>query len=253
MLYLGIPSTPRIREAMSAGLIGCMTTPAQGNVIPDGRQVRYACDNGKFGKGWPGEEAWFAWLTSTVARYGADRCLWAVAPDVPFDAAATFEESRPWLPKMRALGVPAAFAAQGGSEAPGMVPWGEFDVLFLAGGVQCHPCGYEGAGVKEHKNSPKAYCPHCGVQIYEWKLSPAAAGLADEALQRGMKVHMGRVSSETRVRHAMAIGCDFCDSTSFAFGGDKALFSHLGWFARLPKRQPPHVAFPLPFDLRKTS
>lgn len=40
---------------MQAGLLGCMTTPAQGNVIPPG--ALYACDNGKFGKGWPGAEA----------------------------------------------------------------------------------------------------------------------------------------------------------------------------------------------------
>jgi hypothetical protein len=33
---------------MQAGLLACMTTPAQGNVIPPG--ALYACDNGKFGK-----------------------------------------------------------------------------------------------------------------------------------------------------------------------------------------------------------
>ncbi|MCZ4607361.1 hypothetical protein O3S80_27075 [Streptomyces sp. Lzd4kr] len=49
-----------------------MTTPAQGNVIPAG--ALYACDNGKFGKGWPGADAWFAWLKATIDRYGRSLC-----------------------------------------------------------------------------------------------------------------------------------------------------------------------------------
>ncbi|WP_458248295.1 hypothetical protein [Streptomyces sp. MAI_2237] len=72
-------------------------------MIPPG--ALYACDNGKFGKGWPGEPAWFAWLTATVDRYGPD---------------------------LRALGIPAALAAQDGSEH-GLIPWDSIDVLFLAG------------------------------------------------------------------------------------------------------------------------
>jgi hypothetical protein len=69
VLYLGTPSSQQVRDAMSAGLLGCMTTPAQGNVIPDG--AWYACDNGKFGKGWPGHDHWFAWLERTIRRYGS--------------------------------------------------------------------------------------------------------------------------------------------------------------------------------------
>lgn len=214
MLYLTTPSGPKVREAMSAGLIGCMTTPAQGNIIPDG--AMWAADNGKFGKGWPGADAWFTWLTATTERYGPECCLWAVAPDVPFDATATLTESRPWLHQIRGLGLSAAFAAQDGSETPGLIPWGEFDVLFLAGST-------------------------------EWKLSLAAADLAYEARARGLKVHMGRVNSETRVRHAMAVGCDTADGTYIAFGPNVNLPKLLGWFDRMPKRQAPHVEFPLPF------
>lgn len=215
MRYLATPSSPQVREAMTSGFLGCMTTPAQGNRVPDG--AWYACDNGKFGKGWPGADAWFAWLSATVARYGAERCLWAVAPDVPFDAAGTLAESAPWLAKIRALGVPVAFAAQNGSEAPGFIPWGAIDVLFLAGDT-------------------------------DWKLSHHAADLALEAKARGKGVHMGRVNSEGRLRHAMAIDCDTADGTFIAFGPDQNLARLRGWFDRLPKRQPPHVQFPLPLE-----
>ena len=114
VMYLATPSSPAAKAAMQAGVIGCMTTPAQGNRIPPG--AWYACDNGKFGIGWPGTDAWYAWLERTVRRYGTDRCLWALAPDMPFDAFGTLAESTPWLPRIRDLGIPAAFAAQDGSE-----------------------------------------------------------------------------------------------------------------------------------------
>jgi hypothetical protein len=184
---------------MSAGLLGCMTTPAQGNRVPDG--AMYACGNGKFGKGWPGGEAWFAWLTKTVDRYGADRCLWAVAPDVPFDAAGTLAESLPWLAKIRALGIPAAFAAQDGCEH-GLIPWGEFDVLFLAGST-------------------------------EWKIGPVACRLSEEAHQRGLTVHMGRVNSRRRLQIADVYGCDSADGTFLAFGPDTNLPQLLDWLGEI--------------------
>ncbi|ELP67702.1 hypothetical protein STRTUCAR8_08606 [Streptomyces turgidiscabies Car8] len=199
MLYLGTPSGPDVRAAMSAGLIGCMTTPAQGNVIPDGAE--YACDNGKFGKGWPGADAWFDWLTRTVDRYGADRCLWAVAPDVPFDAAGTLAESLPWLARIRELGIPAAFAAQDGCDLLGL-PWGDFDVLFIAGST-------------------------------EWKTGPVAERLAREAKERGKGVHMGRVNSRQRLRTAEWFGCDSADGTYLAFGPEKNLARLAGWLDEL--------------------
>lgn len=199
MLYLGTPSGPDVRAAMSAGLIGCMTTPAQGNVVPDGAE--YACDNGKFGKGWPGADAWFDWLTRTVERYGADRCLWAVAPDVPFDAAGTLAESLPWLARIRELGIPAAFAAQDGCDLLGL-PWDDFDVLFLAGST-------------------------------EWKIGPVAERLSREAKERGKQVHMGRVNSRIRLRTAEWFGCDSADGTYLAFGPEKNLIRLTGWLDEL--------------------
>jgi len=199
VLYLATPSGPDVRAAMSAGLLGCMTTPAQGNVIPDG--ALYAADNGKFGKGWPGAERWFDWLETTVTRYGADRCLWAVAPDVPFNAAGTLAESLPWLARIRKLGIPAAFAAQDGCEH-GLVPWDEFDVLFLAGST-------------------------------EWKTGPIAAQLAAEASARGKDVHMGRVNSRKRLRLAHEFGCKTADGTYIAFGPDTNLPATLAWSAEI--------------------
>jgi hypothetical protein len=180
-----------------------MTTPAQGNRVPDG--ALYAADNGKFGKGWPGPDAWWAWLETTVDRYGADRCLWAVAPDVPMDAAATLAESTPWLARIRSLGIPAAFAAQDGSEESGMVPWENIDVLFLAGST-------------------------------EWKTGPAAVRLARQARERGLAVHMGRVNSARRLRLADWIGAATADGTYLAFGPEKNLPRLLDWLADIEQQ-----------------
>jgi hypothetical protein len=77
---------------MEMGLLGCMTTPAQGNRVSDG--ARWAADNGKFGKGRPGAGAWFAWLQRQAARHDPPLCQFAVAPDVPFDAAGALAEAQ---------------------------------------------------------------------------------------------------------------------------------------------------------------
>lgn len=193
---------------MSAGRIGCMTTPAQGSRIPQG--ALYACDNSKFGSDgrgryWPGDDAWFAWLNRTIQRYGPDRCLWALAPDQPFDAADTLTESLPWLARIRELGVPAAYAAQDGCDAPGLLPWEAFDVLFLAGST-------------------------------EWKLGPVAERLAREAKTLGKSVHMGRVNSRVRLGVAEWFGCDTADGTYLAYGPDKNLPKLLKWLDDLDGR-----------------
>lgn len=198
MLYVGTPSSDRIRAAMRAGRIACMTTPRQGNRVPAG--ARWAADNGVYGNGYPGDAAWWEWLTSRP--YPRGLCLFATAPDVVADAAATLERSVPWLGRIRAAGYPAALCAQDGLERLA-VPWPELDVLFLAGSTT-------------------------------WKLGPAAADLAAQALARGKRVHMGRVSSRRRWSYAEHIGCHSVDGTFLAFGPDRNLPELLGWTEQLP-------------------
>jgi hypothetical protein len=178
---------------MTAGLLDTIMTPAQGNRLPDG--VTWAADNGCFGKGFPGEAAWMAWLEKHSEH--ADRCLFATAPDVVGDAQATLTRSLPHLPAIRALGYPAALVAQDGLEDLD-VPWDAFDVLFIGGST-------------------------------DWKLSPAAAGLVREAKARGKWVHMGRVNSRRRWSYAEYIGCDSVDGTFLAFGPDTNLPRLTNW------------------------
>lgn len=186
-MYLANPCSPAVIASMRAGALGYIDTPAQGNKRPE--NVVWAADNGCFGKGYPGDEEWFAWLQANQGD--AATCLFAVAPDVVGDAAGTIARSLPWLQPIRDLGYPAALVAQDGLEGL-EIPWDLFDVLFIGGTT-------------------------------EWKLGPYARMVIAEAKRRGKWIHMGRVNSEKRYRYAHGLGCDSADGTFLVFGPDKNL------------------------------
>lgn len=178
---------------MTSGLIDVIQTPGQGNKPVE--DVTWCADNGCFSDKYVGDDRWFAWLTANAGRAGS--CAFAVAPDVVGDAAATLARSLPWLPRIRALGYPAAFVGQNGQEdLP--VPWDQFDVLFIGGDDA-------------------------------WKLGPHARRLVTEAKARGKRVHMGRVNSAKRFRYAQLIGCDSADGTTLALFSDATLPDVLAW------------------------
>jgi hypothetical protein len=179
---------------MQAGRIGCIDTPKQGNRPVPG--ATWCADNGVFGRGYPGDDAWWAWVQRRALSEPGN-CLFVVAPDVVADAAATLARSAPWLPMIRSLGLPAAFVVQDGQESL-PVPWDAFDVMFIGGST-------------------------------EWKLGVYARRLTREAKLRGKHVHMGRVNSALRYRYAEAIGCDSVDGTYIAFGPDVNLPDVLAW------------------------
>lgn len=173
--------------------LGAILTPKQGNKIPDG--IAWCADNGVYGKGFPGEDAWFAWLAALP--YDKTLCEFAVAPDVVGDSAATLARSLPWLPRIRALGLPAAFVAQNGLTVD-TCPWDAFDVLFIGGDTA-------------------------------WKLGREARALTAAAKVRGKRVHMGRVNSHRRIVTAALTDCDTADGTYLAFGPDVNLPKVEAW------------------------
>lgn len=159
-----------------------MLQPGMGNLPPAGQP--WAADNGRYSR--PEtytDEAYLAWLRRHEPARA--RCLFATAPDVVADAAATLALSAPMLPRIAAAGYRPALVAQDGLEHLA-VPWGSFGALFLGGTTA-------------------------------WKLGEAAHELATEAKARGKWLHMGRVNSGRRLRLAAAMGCDSADGTYLRF------------------------------------
>jgi hypothetical protein len=197
VLYFANPTgSPAVHAAQNDGALGYIDTPEQGNVRPS--DVVWCADNGCFGKRF-NEQRWWRWLEKHAAD--APLCLFATAPDVVGNAAATLERSAPWLPRIRALGYRAAFVAQDGQEHL-LLPWNEFDVLFIGGTTA-------------------------------WKLGAATRQLVAEARQRGKWVHCGRVNSLKRYRAMESIGCDSCDGTFLTYGPETNLPRLMSWLRDL--------------------
>ena len=197
MRFYATASGPLVRDAMTRGLIGQIITPAAGNLLlPD---VDWVADNAVFADRYPGDERYLAWLDERT--WGADRCGFAVAPDVVCDAAATLDRSAPMLGRIRRLGLPVALALQNGIEYL-RVPWADFDVAFLGGDT-------------------------------DWKIGPHARRLTADARAHGKRVHMGRVNSRRRLRIAAQMGCHSADGTYLAFGPDTNLPKLVGWLGEL--------------------
>lgn len=192
MLYFANPCGDAVTTAMLDGRLGFIDTPAQGNKRPEG--VTWCADNGCYSDKFD-EAKWWRFLVANAVA--SETCLFAVAPDVVGDAAATLGRSLPWLPKIRSLGYPVAFVAQDGFEHIN-VPWDDFDCLFIGG-------------------------------TDTFKLGPLGRAAVRQAKARGKWVHMGRVNSNKRWLYADAIGCDSVDGTYLTRGPDINLPKLLAW------------------------
>lgn len=182
MIYLSGHIAETLRTVPSAGY---MLSASKGK-RPDVAGIAWAADNGCFATPHLFDlAAYLCWL-SGYGESARRTCLFATAPDVLGDAAATWTRSRNVLPVLRALGYPAALVAQDGVERT-RIAWETFDVLFVGGSTA-------------------------------WKLSEAAYALVREAKARGKGTHMGRVNSLRRLRAAQVGGYDSVDGTFLAFG-----------------------------------
>lgn len=163
-------------------LLGCMVTPDNDRGIPAG--MAWAADNACYSRGDSFDLGrYLAWLERS--KHDRSRCLFATAPDVVGDAAATLRRSAPVLPLIRALGYPPAYVAQDGFD-PDTVPWGAFDALFIGGTTawkRAEDGGY--AAIREGK-------------------------------RRGKYVHVGRVNGGPFFRNLAAVGADSADGTGLA-------------------------------------
>lgn len=114
----------------------------------------------------------------------AQTCLFATAPDVVANAAATLAQFPQWRDTIHGLGLPVALVAQDGLENEA-IPWSDFEALFIGGST-------------------------------DWKLGPEVRELVTEAKSRDKWVHIGRVNSQKRLEYAVKIGADSVDGTEWA-------------------------------------
>lgn len=198
MVYLtGASNAPARALAAEGYPIGLLVTPKSGYAQQLRHYRTWAADNGCFTSKDFSEDAWWAWLSGL----GITGCLFATAPDVVADWPATLERSTPWLPRIRALGFPAALVAQDGATIE-TTPWDAFDVLFIGG-------------------------------TDDWKLGPDCCSLMAEAKARGKRVHVGRVNSFRRLHRSVLAGADTADGTFIAFGPDVNVPRVRHWLRRL--------------------
>lgn len=176
-----VSGSTKTTAKISDARLGALLRPGNGNRPGS---TPWAIDNGAFA-GF--DEQSFRLILRQCA--GKPGCLWAAAPDVVGDAAATLALFDIWEPQLRALGFPVALVAQDGLLAS-EVPWDRLDCLFIGGTTG-------------------------------FKLGQAARWLAHQAKRRGKLVHMGRVNSKRRLRYAHSIGCDSVDGTSFSRFGER--------------------------------
>ena len=153
----------------------------------------WAADNGCFNEKWQSDH-WLDWLERMRAVPG---CLFAVVPDKVGDAYATRQLFSEWCAVVTDLGYRAAYVAQNGATCAS-IPWDDIACVFIGGDT-------------------------------EWKLGHQAEAITREAKRLGKWVHMGRVNSLKRLRHAKAIGCDSADGTFVNFHRTENTYRLVGW------------------------
>lgn len=193
MIYYANPRFGDVNDAMSAGKLGCINTPRQGNIVfPD--EWEMIADNGCFSARWE-HHYWLRWVMDIPRRY-----RFTVAPDVfRHDGAPCHAETyERWLRyggMLERMGHTPAFVIQNGC-TPELMPDAP---AFFVGGDNA------------------------------FKLGPVAAACVAEGRRRGAWCHMGRVNSLKRMRYASSIGCQSVDGTFIKYGPEKNLPQLLRW------------------------
>lgn len=198
--------------------MGFMLSPGAGVRLDLVMGMPHALDNGCYSQGERFNlDAFYGWLGEMEPA--RDTCLFAVAPDVIGDAAATCARSLPTLAELRRRGWRAAYVAQDG-ETVTSAPWGTFDALFV-GGVNCPACVL--------RMSLRGMPAVTGCRCFKWH---GVRPLVTEAKRRGLWVHVGRVNSGKNVIRAARMGADSTDGTYMRFNPTEAI-ERMGRWVRM--------------------
>ncbi len=205
LLTQAIPTTRKVREQYSAR-IGRLVTPRHYPSIAEtvAEGITLAADNDGFGG--VDHAAFVKMLDALEPFAGAVRFV--TVPDVVCDAGATIAEWRVWAPEVRRRGLTPALVLQNGMVADyrgvrfadELVPWAEIGAVFVGGDD-------------------------------DYKMSDHVAMIAFEARRRGLWIHVGRVNTVRRLRHAEALHADSADGSGWARFRDAMLPRFSRWEA----------------------
>ncbi len=203
-MRLLISSTPKILPSLLDEFhpwVGTLVTPRNGALrqamrLWESHGCWWAADNDAFSGFDP--KAYRRMLDGIAGLPG---CLFVTVPDLVGTSVGTYYRWLDWAwPVEEAAQQPLAFVIQDHNQHT-IVPWGEFDALFVGGTT-------------------------------EWKLSRHCAALVREAKARGKHVHYGRANSERRYRVAHDLGAGSVDGTNVCRFPD----AHLPRFLRLLRK-----------------
>jgi hypothetical protein len=212
--------TPILRHPM----FGCVATPDERRPVPTGTfwgadcglRVAKSTDRADI-------ERYLDWLE--CLPYDRTHCLYAVAPDVLGDAAATWQRSAPLLPLLRGLGYRAALVAQDGFDG-GVIDWDAFDVLFIGGSPLAAGGKYRLAG-RRHQTGR------------EWKRREDGGYAAiAEGKRRGKWIHVGRVNGGPFLRSVASAGADSADGSLLSYAPDHFWRRITGWLDGMAAQPP---------------
>lgn len=191
MIILVSGGSATLRRVGAHESLGVLITPRSRNNIPPG--WRWAGDNDAF-SGFDAER-----FKKMLEKHAGDTasCLFVACPDVVGDCLETRRLFDEWHEKIDAYQYPVAFVLQDGQRA-GLVPWERIAAVFVGGST-------------------------------EYKLSHHAARLVAEAKSREKHVHVGRVNTKKRLRHALIVGADSIDGTTFSRWPDIYIPKGLSW------------------------
>lgn len=189
MIVLVSGATATVRKLAPHPNLGVLITPRATQSLEwlIGSGVPWACDNDCF-RGL--DEDRFCRMVDRLVRRDTRRCMFVTIPDEVGDHAATLEQWSAWYPYVAEVGLPAAFVLQDGATSETM-PWPEMKALFVGGST-------------------------------EYKESLAALTLCQEAKERGLWVHVGRVNTNRRERRFLGVADSF-DGTKYSMFPDRHL------------------------------
>jgi hypothetical protein len=177
VLLLVAKSSAQVRQLRAEGFnVGRLLGPRDRK--PDVEGLPWAADNDAF-NGFAEER----YLRMIEAIKGAPGCLFVTAPDVVGDRDGTLELWQLWSPLIADRGLPPAYVLQDGEDGT-TIPLSA-KAAFL-GGTTEYKMGEQG-----------------------WQAAQAARA-------RGLSLHVGRVNTLRRIRHAQRLGADSIDGTKWS-------------------------------------